>query len=398
MITVSTFKNIQLQDFNKFLEANPIPEWKEKIKADTINARYIAIHKLFTDEINAEKRSVSNETIDAFLFEHLFYTYKNYQYVYRFDDFKFTAESSIDSVRDYLSERTELCYNRLLTEQANTDNFTLHTTRIEEKAGKLISLNFLMKIADIRTMRFPEVDVYVAIKVDLVNSMILLKFNLTQLELLNSNATKILIELKRILNGQTQAGHKFEPLNINLSSLNEKDAKKTIFKLFEELSLDAEDIINAHAPSEADVKISKFLDQMGLSEIKSDYIQQIKAVIYQEISSALTISDFKNGWVYRFTFREGLTTKASSRTDDYSPIYNSKIYWHLKELIFKEEEMQEAGLHYTLPNPPDGSNYVLVRLESRSDCIIINYYHRMRYNRKGKEEFVLQKLNKHLPK
>lgn len=104
-----------------------------------------------------------------------------------------------------------------------------------------------------------------------------------------------------------------------------------------------------------------------------------------------------NGWVFRFVFREGQLTRASSRTDDKSPIYGSKVYWHLKELIFKSNEMREAGFHWYIDDPTltDDPKFVIVRLEARSDTLIIHYYYRMRSSeRKEIEDYVLQKVNR----
>ncbi|MGG1663296.1 hypothetical protein, partial [Brevibacillus sp. NRS-1366] len=167
--------------------------------------------------------------------------------------------------------------------------------------------------------------------------------------------------------------------------------ERTIYSLFKELTNEAEEILNQVADSSTDEEIRKFLKTMKVADIEEDYVKQVKSVIFQDISKSFENTLFEHGWVFSFMFREGKNIRASSRKDDKSAIYGAKVYWNLKELIHKAGKMQECGFFWYLPKEGKES-FVQVRIESKSDCFVLDYYYKMRINRKEREEFVLQKI------
>jgi hypothetical protein len=385
-----------MKDFFDFFKSKNVPDRNSRLRADTTNARYSSILKVVNEELKSTTGAFNAEELDEFLFDNLFYSNNNYHYAYRLENLFFTTETTEQQVEAFFANNPSLNYKKLLTDVSVSD-YELCTLRSEFSDGKLTSIKMLIKVETISTRSIPAIDMFSAVLIDLANKMVIFKFNLNHLDNIRKDPLDLLSILKKILHGEGTSWKIFNPIQINITSLNEEASKETIFKLFEELSLEAEELLDAQTLPDTEKNIENFLKEMGLREVTEDYIQQIKAVIYQEISNTIKDSIFEKGWVFRFVFREGQTTRASTRTDDRGPIYGSKVYWHLKELIFKETKMIESGFHWHIKNNTGEDDYVQVRLESRSDTIIMHYYYNMRYGRKEKEDFVVRKINEYLP-
>lgn len=402
MLSIPTLQNIYQKDYRDLFRSNKVANWSTRtvVKGNT-QFKYDVIRRVIVEELSKTTVELKKETMDSFLFEHLYYMNLNYQFTYRFNDFVFNSENTIHQVEEFFSKQGELRFNSNLVDTELDSDLTYLkpcTTRIDVIDGKLSTVHMLIKIGDVATRRYSKQNVFIGICIDLRTALIQIKFNLNQLEKLPKEPLKILKEIKDMLNGFGIRGKTFAPLRLNIVSLNEKAARICVFEMFKELSLEAEHILNVHTPIGTEEKIHQFLKSMELKHITEDYIHQIKAVIYQEISNTIRDSTFDKGWVFRFVFKEGLTTRASSRTDDSGPIYGSKVYWHLKELIFKENELYEAGFSWYLPwktNKGD-DDFVQVRLESRNESLIVHYYRNMSFRRREKENYVLQQINKHL--
>ncbi|KGE16238.1 hypothetical protein [Paenibacillus wynnii] len=394
MITIPMLQNLYQYQYYNLFKSHDIPNYNKRAgeEGKTSAARYRMIHKIMTEELVTG--NLTPRVVDEFLFENLYYSNMNYHFVYRLSEFVHDFNTPTDVITQFFNENSSLNWDKLLTEESGSSLLTL---RLDTEDNHLIGIKMLLKIDTIRTRKFEEQDVYAGIYIDLLHNLVSFRFNLSQLERISKEPLAIISELKNLLCATSVSGLLFEPLRININSLNETAARKCIFNLFEELSLEAEQILNAHTPPETEDKIKEFLTTMRLRTITGDYIQQIKAVLYQEISTKIRGSVFEKGWIFRFVFREGLTTRASSRTDDSGPIYGSKIYWHLKELIFKERELYEAGFSWYLPWLKNGEpDSILVRMESRNDSIILNYYRNTTFRRGDKERYVLQQINANL--
>lgn len=396
LLTHATLRNIFKQDFEKFFRSYQVPGRSVRIIPEAGQDRYTPIQNMIKEELESGEH-FSEENVDTFMYQQLFYSTNNWHYVYQNNECVFNKDTPLEDIISLLESRPELQYNRLLISDIETEKYSLCTTRIESNNYNLKSINFIIKIGNVE-LNSEKYNFFSAITIDMEHNLVIIRFNQNLLDNFGSDPLDVLTHLKDLLNGFVQQGEEinpFEPLGLNIIGFNEEVPKKIISSLFKELSSEAEDILNARVPENTDNDIRGFLVEKGLPS-EEDYIQQIKSVIYQDISQTCANTIFANGWVFRFVFREGQLTRASSRTDDRSPIYGSKVYWHLKELIFKSDEMYEAGFLWYLENPENTEDpkYVEVRLESRSDSLILHYYHKMRNtDRKEKEDFVLRKIN-----
>jgi len=396
VVSVPLLRNIQIQYYKEFFKAHEVPNTLKKLTVGQFQSKYYRIAEIITEELSkADSSSFTEEELDDFLFNELFFFSNNYHYALRFNHFLFSKDSSIESVVDFLQRNGSFKFNNLLSNETEAGDLKILTTRVESIDGKLTKMNFLIRIQSISTRRFPDVHFLCGIQIDVTNNLILFKFQLNHLEKSKMEPLDVLTLMKKFVNGESREGQILQPLQINVVTFNEYITHKSIFSMFEELSLEAEKILNAQTKPNTVSEITNFLVSMGVRKVEEDYIEQIKAVIYQEISTTINDNTFEKGWVFRFKFKEGLTTSASSRTEDYGPIYGSKIYWHLKELIFKEKKMYEGGFHWYI-HGIESDQFVHVRLEAKNDTMVINYYRKMRQSRKEKEDFVQRKVNEHL--
>lgn len=388
-------RNIFKKDFVKLFRENQIQNRTVRINGNPGEDRYKPIRRIITEELESQNY-LSNSAFDDFIFDQLFYSVNNWQYVYKNHDIaSILDEGTQVEICDFLDNINGLKFNTPLVYNLDEGKYTLCTTRAEFSNQKLSKLHFLIKVGRSKDQD-ETVYLFSGITLDLESSIVIIRFSQHLLDNYEDDAMDVLKDIKDMLNGANRYGRIFEELNLNVIGLNDDLPKKIISSLFKEVSAEAEEILNRQVPENTEEDIRTFLEGKGLPS-KEDYVQQIKSVIFQDISAECADTMFPNGWVFRFIFREGLYTRASSRTDDRSPIYGSKVYWHLKELIFNSEQMQESGIHWYLEDPATTENpsFVQVRFESRSESLLIHYYYKMRNDRKEKEEYVLQKIKQH---
>lgn len=393
MISAATLKNIYRDEFSEFFRMSNVQGRSTRI--ETGIKLYPSLERITKEEL-AKGGSFAKQ-LDEFLFSKLFYDINNHQYIYRLGTFFATAHTDCKAVISYLEKQQNLAFNKPLTTKLKNEEYELCTLRIEsDNKNCLKNVNLLFRVTNIKT-REGLTNFFVGVQVNVKNQYVLFKFNHHFLEVSGKDPGVLIRRLREILNGNGTEGTKFVPLKLSVSVLNEKEPKGTIFQLFKELSVEAEIILNNTAPPGIESEIKSFLTTHGIQD-KDSYVSQIKAVVYQDVTKKLAKTIFKDGWVFRFVFREGKHTRASSKTDKLNPIYGTKVYWNLKELIFSTPEMQEAGFHWYLPGKKANGDpdFVQVKLESKHDTMLIHYYYKMRRGRREKEEFVLRKIKKYL--
>ncbi|WP_155010726.1 hypothetical protein [Priestia megaterium] len=390
MISESILKNVHKYEIKSFLKRNSV----EKIDSRLTSHRaddYKPYSKIIDEEIKVNK--INRKLVNEFLCEHICYSKTNIYHI--FDLTNFFCFNTITEVQlnHFKSNNPKLLFNNLITDVTLEEEFQLCSTEVEHENDQINQISFLFYLGLVDTRAKGRTSFFSNVIIDVKQKLVFVKFNSNLLE--NAKYDKLFL-INRLLTILTK-NDEFQPLSIGYESFNEEKPQKMIFKMFSELSLEAEEILNKKIPLGTDEKIKSFLKDVKISQNEKDYIKQIKAVIYQDLSDNFQGNLFKNGWVFRFVFREKDYTRASSRTDDYSPIYGSKVYWNLKELIFKGKKMNDAGFKWVLPR---NQSPILVKLESKNNGIIIQYYNDKERNnqkfRKEKDNFVAQKIRKYL--
>lgn len=393
MLTETTLKNININVFEDFFKEHKVKNRTIRIKALNTPSKYSLILNLIKEELES-KESFTKEQLEDLIFEQLYYNNNNHHYMYKFNGFFFKRSTPFEEVVGYLANQTELFFNSIIDNVLNlTRNFNICTTRIEkDKLGTVKAVHILIRISTER-LKYGETHVFAGVMLDMDSGFVLIKFGFNEFSEIDEEPLKIIENIRNFLNGQGISGKVAVPLGLNIISLNEQEPKEAIFQMFEEMSKEAEAILNEKVSPETEQKINHFLtSELKLKHINKEYYEQIKAVIFQDISNDITPSLFKNGWVFRFNYQEGDHTRATSKQQDRGPVYGSKTFWQLKELIYKEQEMLEAGFHWYLKDYTQKDQFVDVRLTAQNDTMIVHHYSNTRLDRKEKEEFVLRKI------
>lgn len=397
MLSLLTLRNIFKKDFEAFFRKHKVKKRSIRIRSQGNQELYVPIKRMLENELESGE-SFTAEELHEFFYEQLFYSNNNLHYIYQYDEISFADKQSFDELQAFFEHHKDsFKTGQLILDTIPNDEIVLCNTYLESAENQVKSINFFFKIGTVVIDNLNQ-NFFCGVTIDLIHNLVIFKFNQNSLDNFESDPLDVLTSLKSILNGENDEYSYFIELGLNVIGFNEETPKELISKLFKELSSEAEEILNAEVPKNTDKDIENFLKDKGLP-CSVDYIQQIKSVLFQEISQRCANTMFKSGWVFRFIFREGQFTKASSRTENRSPIYGSKVYWHLKELIFKNNEMYEAGFLWYLNNPAEEETpkFVDVRFEARNDYLINHYYYKMRGpDRKEKEEFVLQKIRNYL--
>ncbi|HFJ9270693.1 TPA: hypothetical protein ACGW6O_001102 [Bacillus cereus] len=389
MFSQNMLRNITKTRIKRYLRQNEVTNLKRRLQTHFVSD-YSKILEVFKEEL-ASGGKLNENNVDNFIFNQIFYENCNYYYVYKLNTIDINKDlSEANILQDLIDKGFKV--NQPLTDETEVTDYDLCTTRLNFKEGKLSHINCLLKVSTVESEYRGEIDFYCGIIIDLNNDLLILKFNLNLLESHRKGKLSLLHDIKRIVTNSAP----FNQIKLSFSSYNEHTVRKIIFDIFKNLSIEAEDLLNQRIPADAEEKIQQFLTNMQVAEIGNDYINQIKAVVYQDISKTFQDSLFNNGWVFRFVFREGDSTRASSRTDDFSPIYSKQVYWHLKELVFKSGELQEAGFHWFL-NPAEKEGIIFVKLEQKNDALVFQFYQKTDLNRKVKEEYVINEITKQLP-
>ncbi|AIQ45634.1 hypothetical protein R70723_06805 [Paenibacillus sp. FSL R7-0273] len=396
MITERVLKNVHIQELKDFCTAFKVKGRSTRIEAATTRMRYTKYQTLIEEELADEDVSFSASDFDNFLFDQLYYSNNNLHYLYQFDQCSLNANFDADDVHDFFDGKNSLNFNLSLTDwDDNTDKINPCTTRVEyNDNGFLKALHILLRI-DVLAQDNGPTSAFCGININFESNFVLIKFNQLQFTLINGEPLSIIKSIQDTVCGLTSFGRAFQCLNLNIISLNEDSALTTIYNMFAELSLEAEQLLDLQMPPQNIKLITDFLTSLGLSDIKEEYIEQIKAVVYQDISSKMLSQIFVKGWVFKFSFREGDHSKASSNAEKRLPVYSYKAFWQLKEIIHEMEKMNEGGFHWIINNKLE--NFVDVRMESRTGTIVINYYAKLRTGRKEKEDYVLRKIVEHFP-
>lgn len=393
LLTDKVLKNIQIQELKGFLKDNEVKGRTTRITASGTHLKYLNYITVIEEEIaSVEVGTLTSEVVDEFLFNYLFYANNNLHYVFRFTSYLHEISRSRKEITRIFSQMPLLMFNQNLVEwEDNTKRINLCTTRTDYFANDdLKTLHFLFRIANLE-LDYGKTSVFCGVTLDFEHDFLIFKFNQNQFNKMDNEPLAIINSIRGALSGAGDFSDSFDWMKISLQQLNEDTVNSTIYKLFKDLSLEAEDILNSKMTEENLIHIDNFMENVGLNnlepKLKEEYIKQIKAVIYQDICRTMEESRFKTGWVFKLGFREGDFSRASQNAEKRSPVYSQQAFWQLKEIIHRTERMQEGGFHWKI-----GNSFVDVGMKSKNGALLVYYYARLRDGRREKEEYVLRKI------
>jgi hypothetical protein len=397
LFTERVLKNIQIQELKAFLSDNNVQGRTTRIKSSSTELKYTDYLKVLEEEIeSSEEGTLTPEIVDQFVYEHLFYANNNSHFIFNFNSYFHENPSDSEVIEQLFAKFSGLNYNQSLIDwEDNTDKINLCTTRVDFiDSSELKSINFLFRIA-ILSLEYGRTSVFCGVTLDFEHNFLIMKFNQNQFSKMEGDSLSIINSIRNVLSGSGDFTSTFSWMNINLKQLNEDSVNTAIYNLFADLSLEAESILDSRLTPENIYHIDCFIENVGLKDlepkIKEEYIKQIKAVIYQDISRTMEEGKFGKGWVFKLGFREGDFSRASQNAEKRSPVYSQQVFWQLKEIIHRTGKMQECGFHWKLQK-----SFVDVKMESKNGSLLVYYYSRLRIGRREKEEYVLRKVAENL--
>lgn len=393
LLTDKVLKNIQIQELQGFLKDNEVKGRTTRITASGTHLKYLNYITVIEEEIaSVEVGTLTSEVVDELLFKYLFYANNNLHFVFRFSSYFHKIPRNRTEITRILSHMPQLMFNKNLVEwEDNTKRINLCTTRADYFANdELKTLHFLFRIANLE-LEYGKTSVFCGVTLDFEHDFLILKFNQNQFNKMDGEPLATINSIKGALSGAGDFSDSFKWMEISAQQLNEDTVNSIIYKLFKDLSLEAEEILDSKMTKENLLHIDSFMENVGLSnlelKLKQEYIKQIKAVIYQDISRTMEDTRFKKGWVFKLGFREGDFSRASQNAEKRSPIYSQRVFWQLKEIIHGTERMQEGGFHWKI-----NKSFVEVGMKSKNGGLLVYYYARLREGRREKEEYVLRKI------
>ncbi|MGG0890295.1 hypothetical protein [Cytobacillus horneckiae] len=395
---IKTLKSLYKNEYYNFLKSL---EYKnvEKHCRGRSTYDYSALINYLDLEIKKDTSKLDKEKLETFFYNKLFFNKNNYHYIYNLSSFL-----AKDSKLEYKEiEKTllkpELKLNNYITDVSPSTAFELCSTKVitfnKDNKTYVSNLQCIFFIEELEFKTKGSINLFCCVDINFNSKFVSFKFDHKLIE----HYDKKVKVLSKIVNKLESDFDVFGALKLKINSHNEAVIRKTIQNLFIELSDQAEKLLQEQVDPEVEKKISSFLKEIKVPQ-KTDYKKQLISVVYQHVCSTFYEDElFYNGWAFRFVFKEGDNTRASSKHDDYKPIYGKQVYWNLKELMFKQRgtDFIEAGL---LWNTVNGASPVAVKIEQKNNLLIVQYYDKdyNKIRRREKEEYVLQKIRNGIPK
>ncbi len=401
MISERTLKNIAIKDLKTFCTDYKVPGRDVKTQASSTVLKYGKYRDLFENELTKDKPVFDAEELDEFLFNYLYYVKHDVHYIYQFTSDLNVLQMDGEAIANHFYENHILQYNQSLIDwdEANRNIIDLCTIRSEfGDQGYVRTLNLLLKVGVVSHDELGMTNFFCGLKLNFETGILVIKCYSDQMKDYSKSRNAQSMNVVDIVLNSIQ-GSAFECLGITVNELNEENAQSVIYKLYAELSSEAEAFLDKEMGIGPEQQIHQFLQNLKVSKSNDDYddyVEQIKAVVYQDISKKIGSARFKSGWVFKFRFREGDHSKASSSADKRQAVYSCKAFWQLKELIHGIEKLEDGGFHWNMNNIAGDEEFVDVRMESKNGTLIVYYYLVTKSKRKEKEEYVLQKISGHL--
>lgn len=379
-------RNFEIKNILDEILPNHIEDYRKKMRDSGINGNsWEKIAHLLNENMN-ENPDV-DAAIDSELFKKLIYDVQDHVYI-------FPIESEIDA-------------EELITRFDSEPQLNRPLNAIVQNNEKFISLriegNRILILYRFDTIGLGEneqkTNFYVTCVLDFDNSLLHIRLRRHYLSKSTNRLISVLDEIKKFIN-------KLDG-DIVIKSFSETTVQSLLYNIFKEESSRAENVISQHAKEQlteetVDAKINNFLkNELKMSEPEL-YSDRVKSAFYQDLSLHLDPKEFYNGFIFAFTFLDKNFIKSSTRNPKKDPIYNSKVYWNLKDLIHEYEEVSELACYWKFNEDnfekPAGEEFefVEISLKEKYGSIEIHYYRSPAVKRRLKESYVHYRISKYL--
>jgi len=408
---ISILNNLYVNQIIDYLNVN-ITDFEAKYEEQIFigNVKQKAIRGVLNNYLN-ENIAASN-IIESSLFDLLFSVYPETTMHY----YMTVGNQSIDDVHRILTENLEInelidnkLYNTLDDEEPIVSiRFTGNTLKV------LLQFGVYTTPINRDRKRF-----LVACKLDFNNNILSFAYKQNVFSKLDSGIK--FSELKnKVFNVLNSLG-----LQIVFRDIPEIAAKKAMYFLFTEESTKALELIkqtisnNQGVPFEEQEytdSIRLFLTEQLRLANPDEFINRAMILKYQDSAIEIDNRVFINhgGYIFGFSFVDPRITKSSNRSDDRDPVYKSKIFWNLKDVVSEYEELDGLSMFWKFnPNnfdeeitPANVANTIFVQVDYKyvrgSLCIYHYVNNELKVsNARGREreraeEYVLYRIANYL--
>lgn len=379
MLTIRTISNIYKNTWENFLRTECIPGFS------TMTANF-NILKSNLDSIT-EGNPTLKLKIDEFIFSDLAIKQPNQFYI---KQIQLPQNFTLD--REYLEGIQAINLGESFFNEELNNQIQILTSRYTCSLNNSIkTISMLIRVTE--TDHNPQQNFFCNVIIDFENHFISFGYHKNTSEKYLNNSINWKANLEQFL-----IGNIFPLFSIRMSVFNPIKLKKMLLHLYSDLSTEIENKFAERLPDNIDTLVNNFLAGASITFSEKSK-KQLYAIIFQDYgnmdSDVFQEDIYENGWVFRFVFKEGKCTKASSRKEDYSPIYTSPVYWNLKELISPEDGLEDVGFVWKVNF--NGQNETLkIRFDILNDCICYYFYTLNESYREEKSAYVREKIRSSL--
>lgn len=215
-------------------------------------------------------------------------------------------------------------------------------------------------------------------------------------------------------------------LGLRFEKYGEGLVEGALYKLFIDQSKKAENLIKQSFEEEDEEQRSveefktmakKFLEENFVLKQPEKFVEKALSMKYQDQASQMPTSSFINdgGYIFGFSFVEKQITRSDNKSEKKKPIYESKLYWNLKDLIDEYPNLSQLSIFWKFNKydfdkkiaESDEKELSFVELDYRShnDDLILHYYvkgnhssifEEYSFDRRRREDYALQQINGYL--
>ncbi|UOR12002.1 hypothetical protein [Halobacillus amylolyticus] len=382
--TATLLRNLEItHDLKPFLRVD-MHDFNRKYEEITGDNGWQKMQNLVNQEIEQGRYEDSN--LDEFIFNRLVFDKQDHTYV-------INLESDIDE--DELMERysDSPAFNRKVAQTIASDEKVIS---IRQNGNSVVILYKYESVYLGQTE--DKANFYTPIILDFDKNSVRIKLRKHYLSRANTNLKGILTHLSHFLNTLDA--------DVSISRYNEATIHSDIlYQLYSEESQHAEEVIKANlgglTETQLNTKIMEFLENDLEIHNPSHYVDRVTAAFYQDRAMHLPDHLFYEGFIFGFTFFDRQITKSSTRNSNKDPIYKTKLYWNLKDLIHEYEEVSEVSMYWRFnendfDETPEGEDFSFVEVSIREKygCLEIHYYNAK--ERRVKEEYVLHRIKEYI--
>lgn len=372
----SLLRNFTAKQLQNFLEKE-IVNFKELLKRELGSSSLVRIGNILNNLI---ARGFNDKNIESTLFHNIVYLLSDRVY-----HMNLVTDSDCSSTVKLLSNSDFSNYvDRKISQVVNTNEDLI---TIRQEGERLI---FLFRLDTVELGYGKEKsNFYVSCILDFADNYAQIRLRNHYLRASHLNLTKVLQFVEGFV--------KTLPGAIFLERFNEAALHTALYKMFIHESEKSLNLIKKKVREEEEdegedeealrINISDYLKkQLNITD-PIPYVDKVMSVKYQDTARSITEKEFikDGGFIFAFSFIDRKITRSTNRNEDHKPVYYSKIYWNLKDVVKDYKELSELGVYWkfnksdfgkplSTADKPEDVTFVEVGFREIHNVLEIHYY------------------------